>query len=199
MASDFDHAAGFATQAAPEAVTARLTRDAGEAFRFHDWYTTRAIPLPGGPRRTPDLVAILHALEVAGPALLIHEFQSEHDEDKLETTLVEAAVFRAYARHGEDGKGRYRVFAGLVYLKGACPKSVLDMTSKSGVGTRHQAFVWEVARDDAAEALQAVASGAASWGLLHWVALMTGADQEGIIREWLALVNAKVSDSQTRK
>jgi hypothetical protein len=188
--SDFDHAAGFATQAAPEAVTARLTRRAGERFAFQGWHTTRAISLPGGPKRTPDLVAVLDALDVpTEPALLVYELQSEHDEEKLETTLLEAAVFRAHARHGADGKGRYRVFAGLVYLKGECPRAVLDMRSKSGLGTRHEAMVWDAAKDDAAQALQAVELGAEHWGLLFWIALMTGADQEDIIRRWLELVN----------
>src|SRR5207248_2601429 len=85
----------------------------------------------------------------------------------------------------------YRVFAGLVYLKGECPRAVLDMRTKAGLGTRHEAMVWDVAKDDAAEALQAVESGAEHWGLLFWIALMTGADQEDIIRRWLELVNTR--------
>jgi hypothetical protein len=67
------------------------------------------------------------------------------------------------------------------------------MRSKGGVGTRHEAFAWDVANDKAAEALEAVASEKASWGLLFWVALMTGADDEGIIRPWSELVQQKVA------
>jgi hypothetical protein len=198
--NDFDHAAGFATQAAPEVVTARLTARAGEAFRFREWFTTRAIPLPGGPARTPDLVAILDARTAPDqPALLIHEFQSEHDEEKLETTLVEAAVFRAYARHGPEKKGKFRVFAGLVYLKGECPGSVLDMRSPNGSGTLHQAFVWNVALDSAEQALERVALRPECWGLLFWIALMTGAEKDSIIQRWLELVLNKVQDARMRK
>jgi hypothetical protein len=192
--SDFDHAAGFATQAAPEVVIARLTSNADEAFRFSDWYTNRAIPLPGGPRRTPDLVAILDALDAGDLALLLYEFQSEHDDTKLETTLVEVSLFRAYTRHGEEGKEKLRVFAGFVYLKGACPTPVLDMRCKGGPGTKHETFVWNVANDKAEEALDAVALDVKNWwGLLFWIALMTGAEREDIIRRWRDLVLANLT------
>src|SRR5258708_7092970 len=99
--SDFDHAAGFATQVEPGVVIDRAFARTGETFLFRDWFRTRAIPLPGGPKRTPDLVAVIDAPDApAQPALLVFEFQSGHDPEKLETTLVETAVFRAYARHG---------------------------------------------------------------------------------------------------
>jgi hypothetical protein len=188
--SDFDHAAAFAAQADPAVVIGRLLAATGKRFGYRDWYTNRAIPLPGGPKRTADLVAILNDLDApARPALLIFEFQSSHDPTKLNTTLVEAAVFRAYAHHGEDDKGEYRVFCGLVYLKGTCPDAVLDMTLAGGYGTRHAPLLWEVEKDDAGEALEAVATGRASWGLLFWIALMTGADREGIIARWRELVS----------
>jgi hypothetical protein len=120
---------------------------------------------------------------------MILEFQSSHDPEKLNTTLVEAAVFPAYARHGADRQGQYRVFCGLVYLKGTCPEPVLDMTIGEGFGTRHAPLLWEVEKDDAEAALTAVAEGKASWGLLFWVALMTGADKKGIIGRWRELVS----------
>jgi hypothetical protein len=188
--SDFDHAAAFATQADPGVVVGRLLAATGARLRYRDWFTSRAIPLPGGPKRTADLVAILADPDVpAQLALLIFEFQSAHDPEKLDTTLVEAAVFRAYARHGDDRQGRYRVYSGLVYLKGSCPEAVLDMTLAGGFGTRHAPLLWEVEKDDAGAALAAVADGRGGWGLLFWIALMTGADREAIIARWREQVN----------
>src|SRR5262249_54926112 len=101
--SDFDHAAAFAAQAEPDVVVGRLLAATGEVLRFRDWYSTRAISMPGGPKRTPDLVAILEPPGAPDrPSLMIFEFQSGHDEQKLVTTFREVAVFRNYARHGED-------------------------------------------------------------------------------------------------
>jgi hypothetical protein len=197
--SDFDHAAAFATQAEPDVVVGRLLAGR-EALRFRDWYSTRAIPMPGGPKRTPDLVAILGPPGAPDrPSLMIFEFQSEHDEQKLDTTFLEVAVFRNYARHGEGNRGKFRVLCGLVYLKGECPETVLDMTLSSGHGTRHEPLLWEVGKSDAAAALDAVAEGREGWGLLFWVPLMTGADQPGIIARWRELVQQKVSSGWMRE
>src|SRR5436305_1690304 len=90
--SDFDHAAAFAAQADPDVVVNRLLAPTRKRLRYRDWFNTRAIPLPGGPKRTADLVAVLDDPDAPGrPALLIQEFQSRHDPDKLDTTLVEVA------------------------------------------------------------------------------------------------------------
>jgi hypothetical protein len=191
--SDFDHAAAFAAQADPAVVVGRLLAATGVRLRYRDWFITRAIPLPGGPRRTPDLVAILDDPDKpARAALLILEIQSSHDPEKLDTTLVEVAVFRAYARHGENREHKYRVFCGLVYLKGECPEAVLDMDLAGGFGTRNRPLLWEVEKDDADAALAAVAEGKESWGLLFWIALMTGAAKEATIARWRELVSDPV-------
>ena len=44
------------------------------------------------------------------------------------------------------------------------------------------------AKYDADAALTAVAQGKESWGLLFWIALMTGAEREAIIARWRELV-----------
>ena len=62
------------------------------------------------------------------PCLTILEFQSGPDEDKLHTTLVSVAHMRVEVRHGPSLQGRYRVVAGLVYLRGQAPQITLDMT-----------------------------------------------------------------------
>ncbi len=74
----FDQAARYAAQADPEAVVRRVLAPAGVPLRFRAWLDTRAIPLPGGPERTADLVAALddprsiEDEEPAGARLLDH-------------------------------------------------------------------------------------------------------------------------------
>ena len=160
----FDQAARFATQAEPEAVLRRLLPK-GESLLFREWLDTRKLSLPGGGDRTADLVAALDATEGAAPWLVILEFESQPDADKIDVTLEEVAAFRNRVRHGEDRKGRYRVTAALVYLTGRGP-DLLDMTFADGSGTRHAPLVWNVAADDAASTLEAVATGKMSWGKL---------------------------------
>jgi len=195
----FDQAARFAEKADPGVVPERLLRSSGLVLSFHDWFDTRPFPLPGGPDRIADLVAVLDdPAALDKPWLMVLEFQAQVDEDKLEVTLEEVAILRSRARHGEDRKGKYKVVAGLVYLQGRCPESVLDMTLPNGRGTRHEALVWNVADDDAALALEAVASGRKSWGLLFWVPLMAGGGEEAVIAHWKEVVLAGVEDRGMR-
>lgn len=154
------------------------------------------LPLPGGPDRTADLVAALDG--AGGPTLLVLEFQSEHDPDKLDVTLEEAAVLRCRLRHGDDRKGKYRVLTALVYLQGQCPNAVIDMTLPGEGGTRQAALVWNVGDDTATDALDAVAAGRSTWGTLFWVPLMVGGGDGGLITRWRQVVTERVSDRRTR-
>jgi hypothetical protein len=52
------------------------------------------------------------------------------------------------------------------------------------------AFAWDVAEDDAAQALGDFESGRTTWGVLFWVALMKGGGDAEVIRRWLRLVQA---------
>ena len=126
------------------------------------------------------------------------EVQAQADPDKLEATLEEVAAFRARVRHGTDGSGKYDVVAALVYLVNRCPQRVLDMTTPGGFGTRHVPLVWDVADDDAAAALDAVAGGAATWGMLFWVPLMRGGGEPATIAQWRDLALATVPEGRNR-
>src|SRR5213076_743408 len=108
----YDQAARFAAQADPEAAVRRVLAPSGAVLPFREWLDTRTLPLPGGPDRTADLVAALD--DPAGqPVLLVFEFQSQHDPDKLDVTLEEAGILRGRVRHGDDRKGKYRVLTAL--------------------------------------------------------------------------------------
>ena len=184
----YDQAARWAANTDAQPVTAGLQRQQPTRLRFVELGESRTTPRPGGLDRTADRVFVLSD-EAAPqqPWLLAAEFQTRHDEDKLDSTLVEVAQLRARARHGPDGKGKYKVLAGLVYLTGVCPEGVLDMTLTSGAGTRHAALVWNVARDSAAAALDELEAGATTWGILFWLPLMQGAGDRDLVRRWLGL------------
>jgi hypothetical protein len=184
----YDQAARWAANTAPSVVAARLQRQQQTRLRFLELGESRTTPSPGGLDRTADRVFVLMDEDAPQqPWLLVAEFQARHDESKLDTTLVEVAQLRARARHGPDGKGKYKVLAGLVYLVGACPERVLDMTLTSGAGTRHAALVWDVAADAASTALDELEAGATTWGILFWVPLMHGAGERDLVRRWLSL------------
>jgi hypothetical protein len=193
----YDDAARYAAHGNPDAVVRRVLVPVGKTLLFREWLNTRTIPLPGGPDRTADLVAALD--DLAGPpALLVFEFQSRHDPDKLDVTLEEAGVLRGHARHGEDRKGKYRVLTALVYLQGRCPDEILDMTLPGGFGTRHAPLIWNVSDDSAAVTLSAVATGELPWGMLFWVPLMAAGRDAAVIARWREVVAEVVADRRTR-
>jgi hypothetical protein len=80
----------------------------------------------------------------------------------------------------------------LIYLVGECPQkeAVLDMTVPSGQGIRHAPLLWEIAKDKAPDALDDYAHERTTWGILFWIGLMAGADDEEVVKRWLALVRA---------
>lgn len=187
----FDQAARYAAQEDSEPVVRRLVRGLRESLRFREWVESRTTPLPGERDRTADRVAALHdESNPDQPWLLLLEFQTEHDPDKLDVTLIEVARLRTEVRHGPDRKGKYKVLAALVYLRGCCPESELDMTVGGQRGTLHRPVVWNVEEDDAAQALDDLAAGRATWGVLFWIALMRQGDDAGIIKRWKELAGA---------
>jgi hypothetical protein len=181
----FDQAARYAAQAEPEAAVTRLLSGLGLPLRFREWMDTRTTPRPGDPDRTADRVAALIDESAPDrPWLLVLEFQAQHDPDKLDVTLAEAGQLRIGVRHGEGRRGKYNVLAALVYLRGQCPEGVLDMTVPGGFGTRHAPLVWNVAEDSAAEAIESLAAGRTTWGVLFWIPLMRGGHDPALIERW---------------
>jgi hypothetical protein len=191
----FDQAARYACRTAPEVVARRLLRKVRERLELDQFHDTRTAPLPGQRDRTVDSVLSLRNLDKPNsPGLVILEFQTRHDKDKLHTTLVSVAHMRADVRHGAERKGLYEVFAGLVYLRGRASDVTLDMalTDESGqrlAGTWHTVLFWNVEEDEASQALaEAAADFERCWGLLFWVPLMRNAATPENIASWLALL-----------
>ncbi|MBY0228197.1 MAG: hypothetical protein K2W96_02835 [Gemmataceae bacterium] len=184
----FDQAARYAARGEPGPV---LRHVLGEGVERLGWSDTRPLPIPGGAEREPDII------DGGERALLVLEFQAQHDPEKLDVTLLEAATLRVYARHGDAKDKKYRVAAALVYLKGECPGSVLVM-DVGGKGTLHECHVWNVCRSKARDALDSAEAGAASWGELFWVPLMEDGAQEDVIVRWLDSVERLAPSPQPK-
>src|SRR4051812_6918097 len=90
-----DQAARYAAYADPEAVVTRVLRRVSATLRFRAWVDPRTTPQPGLSDRTADRVAeLIRDNEPQSPWLLVFEFQAQHDPDKLDVTLAEAAQLR---------------------------------------------------------------------------------------------------------
>src|SRR5436853_569810 len=105
----FDQAARLAAIAGPGFVLARLRPQTGLVLAFRRWFNVKGVPLPAGPDREADLVAIADAADSSEPAWLpIFEIQAQHDEDKPRVLLVEASIFFCYARDTDREGGLFR-------------------------------------------------------------------------------------------
>jgi hypothetical protein len=193
-----DQAARYAAQADPEVIVNRLLREVRASLRFRAWADTRTTPRPGARDRTADRVAELVSEDAPDrPWLLVFEFQAQHDPDKLDVTLAEAGQLRLEARHGEGRRGKYNILVALIYLRGSCPESILDMTLPGGWGTKHAALVWNVEDDVVSEALDALAAGTITWGILFWIPLMRGSDDPAVLTRWREQAS-RIADARVR-
>src|SRR4051812_18597985 len=95
----FDQAARLAATAEPSFVFHRLRPLLGLALTFRRWFPTRSLPLPGGPDREADLVAVADDPDNKDcPWLLIFEMQSGHDPEEANVLQLETVVFLCHAR-----------------------------------------------------------------------------------------------------
>src|SRR5262245_38980301 len=166
----YDQAARFATNAEPSFVVARAGAVAGLTLSFRRWFESKAVPLPGGAVRQPDLVAVADEPDRAKPAwLLIFEVQSQHDEGKPKVVLLEAATFLVYARDADREGMALLPLPVFVYLRGKVPGGgAVAVRTPAGYGLGCDPVPWEVGEDSAAPALAKVGSGESPWGALFW-------------------------------
>jgi hypothetical protein len=191
----FDQAARLATMAGPGFVLARLRPLTGLELIWRRWFNVKGVPLPAGPDREADLVAVVDETGSSKPPwLLIFEVQSQHDEDKPRVLLVEASIFLCYARDTDRDGGLFQALPVFVYLVGKCPSSAVTVRTPTGQGLECTPAVWEVGEDSAAQTLVKVEAGEFSWEALFWVSLMKGADEEDVVRHWQRLRDEKVPE-----
>ena len=196
----FDKAANYAYRAEPLGVTRRVLRLAKLPFRYRSLFETRTTPLPAEKDRTADKVAVLEdPADPNQPWLLVFEWQAQHDEDKLDVTLLEAARLRADHRHGTEAKGKYKVLVALVYMTGVCPAGEVNMLAgeEQIVGTLHRPLIWNIGNDSAIDLLAEVDAEPTSWGLLFWIPLSQGGGESASIQQTLTFAQ-RVESSRNR-
>lgn len=189
----YDQSARYAATAEPGFLLLRLRPLLGLTLAFRRWFDTRTVPLPGGPDRQADLVAVADQSETEKPAwLLVFEFQAQHDPDKPRVLQLEALVFFCHARDTDRGGTDLLPLPVLVYLVGRCPQRTVSVRTPTGCGFTGDPAIWEITNDLAAEALAKIESGEYPWGAMFWVSLMDGADEESLIEQWRRLRDDKV-------
>ncbi len=191
MTGIYDLASRAAAKAEPHAVAWRLGRLAGLTWAFRDWQPTQTTPPPEGRQQTADRAARFDD-DAGREWLAVLEFQSRHATEKVDDLMAEAARLR------RECKGL--VQPTLVYLVGECPpnEAVVDMTTPTRFGLRHAPLIWHIARDDAGTTLDALEAGEVTWGVLFWLPLMSGADDDRMVARWRARVDA-LPDERTRR
>ena len=188
----YDQSARYAATAEPGFVLVRLRPILGLTLTFRCWFDTKAVPLPGGSGRQPDLVAIADEVDAERLAwLLIFEVQSQHDPNKRKVVQLEAMTYLCYAKDPDRGTDLLPMPV-FVYLAGLCPQSGISVRTPTGCGFTGDPALWEIAKDRAEVALMKVESGEYSWGAMFWISLMSGAEEERVIEHWRRLRDDKV-------
>src|SRR5262245_41324164 len=155
----YDQSVRYAAKAEPDFILARMRPLTGLVLNFRRWFDTKAGPLPGGPDRDADLVAIADdTADSTKPWLLIFEFQSQHDPNKLKVLYLEAMIFLCHAKDTDREGGELLPVPVFLYLKGECPEKVVSIRTPSGRGFTGEPVIWEIARDSSEEALAKVES-----------------------------------------
>lgn len=191
----YDQAARYAAQAEPEALVARLRREIGLDLAFRRWLPTRSLPLPGGPDRDADLVAIADDPAAPNrPWLLIFEFQAQPDVAMTKVVHLEALVFLCHTRDTDRTGGEFLPLPVFVYLTANHPLSGLAVRTPTGCGFVGNPAVWNIPGDSARETLSRVEAGEFPWGAMFWIPLMAGGDEENVVADWLRLRDKMVPE-----
>jgi hypothetical protein len=81
-----------------------------------------------------------------------------------------------------------------VYLTANHPPSGLAVRTPNGCGFVGNPAVWNIPGDSARETLSRVEAGELTWGMMFWIPLMAGADDEKVIDRWRRLLDDKVPE-----
>jgi hypothetical protein len=159
------------------------------------WLDTRSLPFPGEPERICDTVACVIAAGAPDePWAMPLEFQVKPDSAMFGRLLE--YLGRLWRERRPEGRHhrRYLVGAALVNLTGKRRTASRQMRfGQTAVMTHLGVAERNMAREDAAATLAAIAAGRVARCLLPFIPLMHGAGEASIIKQWLTLVRAEVS------
>jgi hypothetical protein len=186
----FDQASRYVLKSDPAAFFTWRMRRFVEHFVFLRWLDTTTLAFPGGPGRICDTVAEFEPPADEEPRRLLDvEAQSQPHADMLERLGEYAYRLRRSLRYGEKPARKYQVVSVLLNLTGPEQTPELDMRQPELDDAGAHLVVVQVTftTEDAALTLAGIASGELSRGVLPWIPLMQGGDEEGIMVEWRRL------------
>lgn len=154
-------------------------------WRFDRWDDARRIPLPGGPDRTDDLVAVLRRTE--GPDVL-PVFQIVEIEAEPNTLIFPRLGVYGWLLVAEmlavSGTAPH-VGVAVLQLMGEVPREgLLCVVPETSMRLGVHPLVINLKDDDAAATLTAIEAGRFGQCILPWVALMKGGGDPALIEEW---------------
>ncbi|MGL4552483.1 MAG: hypothetical protein ACRC33_15020 [Gemmataceae bacterium] len=188
----FDQAARYVARYDPQGFLGWLIDGFAGALHFARWLDTRTAPPPGQADQTADRVALLRELvAVVPPWLLLLEFQTEPDPAMFGRLLRELGRLWDDHRPDDTPSSRYQVAAAVVNLTGtsrsvpASRSHALPVPGRYGLTlTVCERYLGE---ESAAEALDGVAAGAVTRGVLPLIPLMLGGGEAGTMERWKEL------------
>lgn len=190
----FDQASRYVTKQDPVGFLAWLVPGLRPTIRFQDWLDTRSLPFPGEGDRTCDTVACLLDPEPAGASwALVIEFEIEPDGEMFGRLLE--FLGRLWRERRPLEGGRYQVAAAVVNLTGNRQTASRDLQLPgTEARTCLQVVERNIARDDAAITLAALAGGSVTPWILPLIPLMHGGAETGTIETWKSLAAAEADE-----
>jgi hypothetical protein len=183
----YDQASRYAAKLDAVGFLAWLVRAEPAMLRFRGWLDTRTLPFPGDPERSCDTVAWLSDPDPAVEWAIPVEFCIEPDGTLFGRLLVYLGQLWLEVRPTDAGGERFAVGAVVVNLTGRGQTSRTMRLLQTEIGTSLTVAERNLADEDAAATLAAIAAGTLSRCVLPWVPLMQRGGEDGIIQQWKAL------------
>ncbi len=183
----YDQASRYAAKLEAVGFLGWLLREETDQLRFRGWLDTRTLPFPGDPERICDTVAWLGDADPAVEWAVPVEFCLKPDGSLFGRFLVYLGQLWLEVRPTCAGGERFSVGAVVVNLTGHGRTSHEMRLRQTGLVTHLGVIERNLAEEDAAATLAAIASGTLHPCILLWIPLLHGGDEAAIIESWREL------------
>jgi len=153
---------------------------------FERWDDSRRLPLPGGPDRIDDLVAVLRRTDVPDKvAYMIVEVESEPERHLLRRLGIYGLMLSREVSPPPGPEDEPPVGCALINLTGERPDGGLTLAvAGTPLGLGGKPLVMNLCREDGRRTLTDIAAGHLRPSILPWVPLMAGGGEPALIEEW---------------
>jgi hypothetical protein len=166
---------------------------------FEHWDDTRLVPLPGGPDRTDDLVAVLrHTDRPEQVAYLIVEIESEPERHQLQRLGIFGLMLSREVSPSPGPENEPGVSFAVIHLTGERAEAGLELTiAGTPIGLSVRPLVMNLCREDGRQTLTDIAEGRVELRLLPWIPLKAGGGDPALIEDWKQVAQHE-ADAQQR-